>query len=102
LKRRNEAELCSLPENYSIYVIDVKDRFGPYGMLELVRKWGSRYLEAQPVEGPRNQPVNEFLKRRGLEIRGQDRFRFSTTSSCNIPQHIAWTGPLNAVASCHP
>lgn len=33
LKRRSEAELCSLPSGYSIHVVEVSDRLGDYGLV---------------------------------------------------------------------
>jgi FkbH-like protein len=33
LKRRSEAEVCSLSLDHSIYVVEVTDRFGDYGLV---------------------------------------------------------------------
>ena len=128
LKRRSEAELCRLPSESSIYVVDVRDRLGDYGLvgvcilvrsskwsgdvgidtlliscralgrgvedatlywiMELAKSWGCERLKAECVAGPRNQPIIDFLKRRGFEQAGESCFSLSVKADVSLPGHI--------------
>jgi FkbH-like protein len=136
LKRRSEAELGGLSVEHSIFVIEVQDRFGDYGLvgvcilrrpsgdsgsieietlliscralgrgvedatlfgiLELARSWGGRQLEATLTEGPRNQPVFDFLVRRGFAQADTNRFSLAADATVTRPGHIEWVGPLES------
>jgi FkbH-like protein len=134
LKRRSEAELGGLSAEHSIFVIEVQDRFGDYGLvgvcilrrpsggtesveidtlliscralgrgvedatlfgiLELVKSWGGRQLDAELVVGSRNQPVVDFLTRRGFAQMDTGRFSLAADATVTRPGHIQWVGPL--------
>lgn len=136
LKRRSEAELGRLTSDYSIFVIEVQDRFGDYGLVgicilrrpsgdsesveietlliscralgrgvedatlfgivELARSWGGRKLEATLTVGPRNQPVVDFLVRRGFAQADTNRFSLAADATVTRPGNIEWVGPLES------
>jgi predicted enzyme involved in methoxymalonyl-ACP biosynthesis len=67
-----------------------------FGILELARSWGGRQLEATLTEGPRNQPVFDFLVRRGFAQADTNRFSLAADATVTRPGHIEWVGPLES------
>jgi FkbH-like protein len=64
-----------------------------YGVRRAVEPAGATRLLAPFVEGPRNQPIRDFLMRSGFREHAGGVFEHSELGDVKLPSHVAWTGP---------
>lgn len=69
-----------------------------YGVRAAVEAEGATRLIAPFVEGPRNQPIREFLIRTGFHEAAGGVFELNALGDVTLPHHVAWTGPVRPVA----
>ena len=61
-----------------------------YGVREAVEASGATRLLAPFVEGPRNQPVREFLIRIGFQEGAGGVIEYGALNDVKLPAHVAW------------
>ncbi|MES2522489.1 MAG: HAD-IIIC family phosphatase [Gemmatimonadota bacterium] len=61
-----------------------------YGVRVAVQSAGATRLRAPFVEGPRNQPMREFLVRSGFQECADNVFEHRAISDMGLPAHVAW------------
>lgn len=64
-----------------------------YGVRMALEAAGATRLRAPFVEGPRNQPIRDFLLRTGFHERDGGVFERDELGDLRLPAHVAWTGP---------
>lgn len=64
-----------------------------YGVRMALEGEGATRLLAPLVEGPRNQPIREFLVRTGFREGASAVFELDDFREVTLPAHIGWTGP---------
>jgi FkbH-like protein len=64
-----------------------------YGVRRAVEPSGATRLLAPFVEGPRNQPIRDFLMRSGFREYAGGVFEHRELGDVKLPSHVAWTGP---------
>jgi FkbH-like protein len=69
-----------------------------HGLLNFVAADGGQRLIIPTIEGPRNQPCLEFLKRAIPTQRAGGEFELDAIAGHALPEHIAWDGPARLVS----
>ena len=64
-----------------------------HGLTNVVASGGGQRLIIPTVEGPRNQPCLDFLKRAVTSLRAVGEFELDVTAGHPLPEHIDWTEP---------
>src|SRR5439155_22849579 len=64
-----------------------------HDLLEVVRGQGGEHLAGQFVAGPRNQPMQAFLRRTGFR-NGTDNQWVVKKPEVELPAHLQWEGPV--------
>lgn len=68
------------------------------GILREVRARGGKRLIADFVSGPRNQPVQDFLRRVGFAEEAPNRFVLTVGEGSRLPAHIEWVEKRSRLA----
>lgn len=64
-----------------------------HGLTNVVASGGGQRLIIPTVDGPRNQPCLDFLKRAVPTLRTAGEFELDAVVGRSLPEHIEWNGP---------